>query len=142
MMGRHISSFFFFLFFHFFFLRMILLFQILYIDIPELNMREFCIKETSETMNRFHLNHSIQSFLIKLNFHQNYKTSNDDDISMETLQKIIFARTEEILELCTKTIKSNSLISNDFKMILTGEGSKYSIITIKIKFLFQITFIF
>jgi len=43
---------------------------------------------------------------------------------METLQKIIFARTEEILELCTKTIKSNSLISSDFKMILTGEGSK------------------
>ena len=61
---------------------------------------------------------------IKLNFHQNHKTSNDDDISMETLQKIIFARTEEILELCTKTIKSNSLISSDFKMILTGEGSK------------------
>ena len=29
----------------------------------------------------------------------------NDNISIETLQKIIFARTEEILELCAKSLK-------------------------------------
>ena len=40
------------------------------------------------------------------------------------LQKIIFARTEEILELCSKSIKSNLFLTEKFKMVLTGQGSK------------------
>ena len=60
----------------------------------------------------------------KRNFNQNLKLSNDKDISIETLQKIIFARTEEILELSSKCSKSNVFIFGKFKMVLTGEGSK------------------
>ena len=60
----------------------------------------------------------------KRNFDQNLKISNDEDISIETLQKIIFARTEEILELCAKSIVSNSYLLDNFKMVLMGEGSK------------------
>tara|TARA_B100000787_G_scaffold37209_1_gene26186 strand:- start:782 stop:1891 length:1110 start_codon:yes stop_codon:yes gene_type:complete len=61
---------------------------------------------------------------VKRNFDQNLKISNDKDISIEILQKIIFARTEEILELCAKSIESNSYTSDKFKMVLMGEGSK------------------
>ena len=61
---------------------------------------------------------------LKRNFDQSLKYSNDDNISIETLQKIIFARTEEILELCYKSIKTNSYSNDKFKMVLTGEGSK------------------
>ncbi|MDA9084607.1 cell division protein FtsA [Candidatus Pelagibacter sp.] len=55
-----------------------------------------------------------QNFLNKKNF------------SLELVQKIIFARTEEILELCSKSIKSNLNLTklNQFKMIFMGEGSK------------------
>tara|TARA_B110000027_G_scaffold118445_1_gene130445 strand:- start:93 stop:1202 length:1110 start_codon:yes stop_codon:yes gene_type:complete len=60
----------------------------------------------------------------KLNFDQSLKLSNDENILLETLQKIIFARTEEILELCAKSIKSNSHAIDKFKMVLMGEGSK------------------
>jgi len=60
----------------------------------------------------------------KLNFDQNLKLSNNEDISVKTLQKIIFARTEEILELCVKSIDSNSYAVDMFKMVLMGEGSK------------------
>jgi len=60
----------------------------------------------------------------KRNFDQNLKNSNDENISIETLQKIIFARTEEILELCAKSIVSNSSTLSNFKMVLMGEGSK------------------
>ncbi len=67
---------------------------------------------------------SERSEKIKLNFIQNYQLLNDSDISIETLQKIIFSRTEEILELCTKSIESNSFIIGQFKMVLMGEGSK------------------
>ncbi len=61
---------------------------------------------------------------IKLNFAQNHKFLNEENISIDTLQKIIFARTEEILELCVKSIKSNSYLENEFKMVLMGDGSK------------------
>ena len=61
---------------------------------------------------------------IKLNFDQNPKILNEQNISKDILQKIIFARTEEILELCTKSIKSNLFLNDMFKMILTGEGSR------------------
>ena len=61
---------------------------------------------------------------VKLSFDQNYKFLEDKNISIETLQKIIFARTEEILELCAKSIESNSYSDDKFKMVLTGDGSK------------------
>ena len=60
----------------------------------------------------------------KLNFGQNLKLSNVEDISVETLQEIIFARTEEILELSAKSIELNPHMSAKFKMVLMGEGSK------------------
>jgi len=65
-----------------------------------------------------------QSEQIKLNFHQNHQSPNEDDIPIKKLQKIIFARTDEILELCIKSIKSNPLTHSHFKMLLIGEGSK------------------
>ena len=60
----------------------------------------------------------------KRNFDQNLKLSNDKDSLIHTLEKIIFARTEEILELCDKSIESNLHTLGKFKMILMGEGSK------------------
>ena len=60
----------------------------------------------------------------KCNFDQNLKISNHKDISIYTLKKIIFARIEEILELCSKSIKSNSYALDKFKILLMGEGSK------------------
>ena len=64
-----------------------------------------------------------QSEKIKLNFDKNEKFL-DDNFSPKTLQEIIFARTEEILELCAKSVKSNPLMIGDFKMVLMGDGSK------------------
>ena len=40
------------------------------------------------------------------------------------IQQIIFSRVEEILELCTKSIKLDLIKSNQSKMILIGDGSK------------------
>jgi cell division protein FtsA len=61
---------------------------------------------------------------IKCNFNQIHKFLNDSDISIETLQKIILARTDEILELCVKSIESSSYALDKFKILLIGEGSK------------------
>ena len=61
---------------------------------------------------------------VKLNFDQNYKLLDEGNISTDILQKIIFARIEEILNLCTKSIKTNSCSEDKFKMVLTGDGSK------------------
>ena len=66
----------------------------------------------------------VKSEQLKRNFDQNLKLSNNEDIPIETLQKIIFARTEEILELSAKSIESNLYSIDKFKMVLTGEGSK------------------
>jgi cell division protein FtsA len=60
----------------------------------------------------------------KRNFDENLKSSNGENILVNRLEKIIFARTEEILELCAKSIKSNSNASAKVKMVLMGEGSK------------------
>ena len=60
---------------------------------------------------------------LKVNFNQDNITSNNN-FSFEILQKIIFSRTEEILELSTKSIKSNLLITSEFNIVLMGEGSK------------------
>ena len=65
-----------------------------------------------------------KSEYLKLNFAQNHKLLNEENISIDILQKIIFARTEEILELCVKSIESNSPSDDKFKMVLTGDGSK------------------
>ena len=61
---------------------------------------------------------------MKCNFDQNRKLSNDENISIKTLQKIIFARTEEILELSSKCLEPNAHMPGKFKMVLTGEGAK------------------
>ena len=63
---------------------------------------------------------------IKLNFDNTKDILNDKKLSHELIQKIIFARIEEILELCSESIKSfqNFNQSSDFRMILMGEGSK------------------
>ena len=61
---------------------------------------------------------------LKYNFGQNLKFLNDKNISIETLQKIIFARKKEILELCAKSINSNSHMIGKFKTVLMGDGSK------------------
>ena len=60
----------------------------------------------------------------KRNFDENLKSSNSENISLNSLEKIIFARTEEILELCVKSVKSNFNAPANFKMLLMGEGAK------------------
>ena len=65
-----------------------------------------------------------QSEQIKLNFDKNQKILTDKNISLDTLQKIVFARTEEILELCVKAVESNFFLFGKFKMVLMGEGSR------------------
>ena len=60
----------------------------------------------------------------KRDINQNYEFLNDKGIPINDLEKIIFARTEEILELSVKSIESNSHVLDKFKMVLMGEGSK------------------
>ena len=61
---------------------------------------------------------------IKLYFRQNHQLLNETNTSIEVLQKIIASRVEEIIELCTKSIESNSFILGQSKMVLMGDGSK------------------
>ena len=61
---------------------------------------------------------------IKLSFDQSYESSSDDNISIEKKKKIILARTEEILELCSKSVGTNSLWLEQSKIVLMGDGSK------------------
>jgi len=61
---------------------------------------------------------------LKLNFEKNNPQTDNPNFSLETLQKIAFARTEEILELCDKSLVSNMRLKTQSKMILMGEGSK------------------
>ena len=61
---------------------------------------------------------------IKINFDKKNFFLNDEDFSPELVQKIILARTEEILEVCTRSIKLSSISTNSLKVILTGEGLK------------------
>jgi cell division protein FtsA len=60
---------------------------------------------------------------IKLNFDKT-EFLNEKNFSLDLVQKIIFARTEEILEICAKSIRLNLIATGKFKMILMGEGSK------------------
>ena len=61
---------------------------------------------------------------LKINFNQNQKFLKGENFSIDTLPKIIFARTEEIIELCYKSIESNTHSVEKFKIFLTGDGSK------------------
>jgi len=61
---------------------------------------------------------------LKFNFEKNNQQANNPNFSLEMLQKIAFARTEEILELCEKSLRLNTKIKSESKMILMGEGSK------------------
>ena len=61
---------------------------------------------------------------LKLNFAKNNLKSNNTNFSLEMLQKIAFARIEEILELCDKSLASNTTMKKNSKLILMGEGSK------------------
>ena len=61
---------------------------------------------------------------LKLNFEKINQHVNNEFFSLEMIQKIAFARTEEILELCMKSIESNTQIKGVSKIILIGEGSK------------------
>jgi cell division protein FtsA len=68
----------------------------------------------------------IDAEKIKLYFDKNENFLNEKKLSLDLIQKIIFARIEEILELCTKSIKLNGNFdqSHKYKMVLMGEGSK------------------
>ena len=61
---------------------------------------------------------------LKINFKKDDIFLNNRDYSSELLQKIINARTEEILDLCVQSIKLNFTTMNLHKIVLTGEGSK------------------
>ena len=68
----------------------------------------------------------INSEKIKLYFDTDKVFLNKKNLSLDLIQQIIFARIEEILELCIKFIKLNNNLDqvSEFKMILMGEGSK------------------
>jgi len=55
---------------------------------------------------------------------KNNPQADNPNFSLEMLQKIAFARTEEILGLCDKSLASNTKTKTQSKMILMGEGSK------------------
>ena len=61
---------------------------------------------------------------IKINFVKNENFFDDEYISIDKLQKIIFSRTEEILELSVKPLDLKLPTNDHFKMVLMGEGSK------------------
>jgi len=62
----------------------------------------------------------------KLNFGKNESFDDEKNLPLELTQNIIFARIEEILELCIEAIRLNENYEqqNQFKMVLMGEGSK------------------
>jgi len=62
---------------------------------------------------------------LKLNFNKSQKFLEEKKISLNLIQQIILARTEEILELSTKSIELNinSNILDQSKVVLTGGGS-------------------
>ena len=66
----------------------------------------------------------IQAEKIKLNFFQNPESLESKNFSVDTLEKIICTRTEEIIELCTQSVKLNSITLGQCKIFLMGESSK------------------
>ena len=65
-----------------------------------------------------------QSENIKLNFDTDLNFLKDKSFSLDLLRKIIIARTEELLELSTKSIKLNVINSDQYKIVLIGDGSR------------------
>tara|TARA_B110000971_G_C19966110_1_gene480294 strand:- start:97 stop:1206 length:1110 start_codon:yes stop_codon:yes gene_type:complete len=65
-----------------------------------------------------------QAEQLKLDLDKNKAFLDDKNYSLELLQKIIFARTEEILEMSILCIKSNLMTESHYKMILMGDGSR------------------
>ncbi len=63
---------------------------------------------------------------VKLNFDKDENILYKNNLSLKLTQQIIFARIEEILEICSKNIISIERLEKSikFKMILMGEGSK------------------
>ena len=61
---------------------------------------------------------------LKLFIDKDSHLSKINKIPINLIQEIIFARTEELLKLCTKSINLNTDILNNNKIILIGEGSK------------------
>ena len=61
---------------------------------------------------------------IKLNLNKNNNFSNEKIFSLDLIHKIIFARVEEMLELCSQSVKSSLAPKDQHKLILMGEGSK------------------
>jgi len=63
---------------------------------------------------------------LKLYFVEDKNLSKEKNISLDLIQQIIFARIEEILELCDKSKKLNSNFdqADSFRMMLMGDGSK------------------
>ena len=68
----------------------------------------------------------IDAEKIKLNFDVDENALAEKKLSQDLITKIIFARVEEILELSIKYLETsgNFDVSDQFKIILTGEGSK------------------
>ena len=61
---------------------------------------------------------------LKINYDKEYRFSSNENFSSTEIQKIIFARVDEILELCSQSIRSNIFTQGHFKVFLMGEGSK------------------
>jgi cell division protein FtsA len=63
---------------------------------------------------------------LKLKFDKNQKLLDEKKISLELIQKIIFARIEEILELSTEftNVNLNSTMLDGYKIVLMGDGSR------------------
>ena len=68
----------------------------------------------------------INAEKIKLCFDKNEHILNEQKISLELVQQIIFARIEEILELSSKSIRLNENLEkfSQPKLVLMGEGSR------------------
>ena len=106
--------------------------KILYLDILPIGGNHIT-KDISKIL-KIDLEKSEQ---VKRNFDKNQKISNDVNIPIEKLKQIIFARTEEIIELCNKSTVSHSYLSEKFKMVLMGDGAKMLNNQTKDKFLFS-----
>ena len=61
---------------------------------------------------------------IKINYNKNIKFLDEDNFSLKVVNEIIFARTQEIIELCSNSIKSNFFSESQFRIFLMGDGLK------------------
>jgi cell division protein FtsA len=61
---------------------------------------------------------------LKINFKKKENFLSGENFSVELLEKIIFARVEEILEMSVESIKLKSITSDHPKLILMGGGSR------------------